>query len=66
MTKRVSPEAWIQTNIYSGPFFRVKSVCIEVDLEDSDCERPCKKPDGKRGKHDKPPRKRKDDKGCGC
>jgi len=45
---------------------QVKSVCIEVDLENSDCERPCKKPDGKRGKHDKPSRGRKDDKGCGC
>jgi hypothetical protein len=45
---------------------QVKSVCIEVDLEDSGCEPPCKKPEGKRDKHGKTPRDRKDDKGCGC
>ncbi|WP_218119597.1 hypothetical protein [Pseudoxanthomonas sp. CF125] len=45
---------------------QVKSVCIEVDLEDPDCERPCKKPKGKRGKERKPPGGHKDDKDCGC
>ena len=45
---------------------QVKSVCIEVDLDTSDCEPPCKEPDGKRGKAGKAPRGRKGDKGCGC
>jgi hypothetical protein len=48
---------------------QVKSVCIEVNLEDSDCERPCKEKPGKHGKHakdGKAPRDDKGDKGCGC
>jgi len=59
----------VNRSLGGSRFFKhvqVKSVCIEVDLEDPDCERPCKKPKGKRGKERKPPGGHKDDKDCGC
>lgn len=48
---------------------QVKSVCIEVDLEQSDCEPSCKKKRVKRDKHAKDGKAQRDDKGdkgCGC
>ncbi|MEO8367297.1 MAG: trypsin-like peptidase domain-containing protein [Pseudoxanthomonas sp.] len=60
---------------------QVKSVCIEVDLKQSDCNVPCKDRGDKRGKParsnvpsrhekhehgDKPGKPDKGDKGCGC
>lgn len=50
----------------------VRSVCIEVDLEDAACKPHCKDTGGKHGRRGKEdenpshPRKGKGDKGCGC